>query len=158
MSDIKTLTIHFICRGNKFRSRIAEAIVNSKKVGVRATSSGIEPDKTVIISPWASYALKNNGLVPTKLRPKLTSSKQLDQTDLVVVLSKDVYRDATYLSDYNPIVWNVVDIDKRVHADINDLNNPQLKDAANQVYLEIDTNINFLLDNLDKTRTSLKNP
>lgn len=144
----KVKIVHFVCRGNKFRSRIAETITNSKDCGVRAISSGIEPDLSTEISPWASYVLKINGLVPSKQHPRLTTRRLLEQSNLVVVMSEDVYIDAPYLESYKPIIWNVQDIDRRVKADLADLNSPLLQEAANTVFFEIYTNITKLLDEL----------
>lgn len=45
---ISIKTIHFVCRGNNFRSRLAEAYLNSKKLpGIKVISSGIEAEKMI---------------------------------------------------------------------------------------------------------------
>ncbi len=143
--------IHFVCRGNTFRSRIAETIVNTKKLkNFQATSSGIEADTDIIISPWAGKVLGVNHLTPTIQKPHKTDVSSLGKTDVIVVMSKDVLKDAEYLHDFNPIVWDVADIDSRVNADLKDLTNPELLMAAEQVFAEIDFNSNKLLDELAK--------
>jgi protein-tyrosine-phosphatase len=58
-------TIHFVCTGNVYRSRLAEAYCASKRIpGVRPVSSGIAPglNGDAPISPWAAEVLAQYGL------------------------------------------------------------------------------------------------
>jgi protein-tyrosine-phosphatase len=59
------LTIHFICTGNIYRSRIAEAYCASKAVpGVLVLSSGINTvlNRGIPIAPYAARILREQGL------------------------------------------------------------------------------------------------
>jgi protein-tyrosine-phosphatase len=59
------INIHFVCTGNIYRSRMAEAYCNSKGIsGLRVTSSGIAAgrDGDAAISPWAAGILERFGL------------------------------------------------------------------------------------------------
>ena len=64
--SVASLTnIHFVCTGNIYRSRLAEAYCVSKGVpGIHVTSSGIAAgrDGNVAISPWAVAVLNRYGL------------------------------------------------------------------------------------------------
>lgn len=58
-------TIHFVCTGNIYRSRLAEAYCASRRVpGVRILSSGIAAgrDGKALISPYAAEALSKHDL------------------------------------------------------------------------------------------------
>ena len=59
------MRIHFICTGNIYRSRLAEAYCNSRRIpGLQASSSGIGAglNGTAAISPYAADALAKYGL------------------------------------------------------------------------------------------------
>ena len=59
-------TIHFVCTGNVYRSRLAEAYCVSKQIPrIRVTSSGIAAgrDGDAAISPWAADVLKRYALL-----------------------------------------------------------------------------------------------
>jgi len=59
------MRIHFVCTGNIYRSRLAEAYCNSRCVpGLQASSSGIAAgrDGNAVISPYAAEVLANYGI------------------------------------------------------------------------------------------------
>jgi protein-tyrosine-phosphatase len=58
-------TIHFVCTGNLYRSRLAEAYCVSRgRTGIRVSSSGIAAgaNGSDRISPWAADVLAKHGL------------------------------------------------------------------------------------------------
>jgi protein-tyrosine-phosphatase len=64
-TDSAAMTIHFICTGNIYRSRIAEAYCVSKAVpGLRVFSSGIQTvlNRGISIAPYALRILREQGL------------------------------------------------------------------------------------------------
>jgi protein-tyrosine-phosphatase len=59
------MTIHFICTGNIYRSRLAEAYCASKGVsGLCVLSSGIgtKLNRALAIAPYAARVLRERGL------------------------------------------------------------------------------------------------
>ena len=87
------MKIHFVCTGNVFRSRLAEAYLLSKKIpAITVSSSGIEAedDCNGRVCWYTRELLKKRGL-----EEFLTSSwhqsqrKELENQDLVIFLKKE---------------------------------------------------------------------
>jgi protein-tyrosine-phosphatase len=94
------MVIHFICRGNTHRSRLAEAYARSftKDMGhVTVRSSGIEADRDLNgpIVPFVKSLLQQENLLDFT-RPGWTQTTQpmIDASDVLVFMSDDVYEDA----------------------------------------------------------------
>lgn len=113
---MEKINIHFVCRGNIYRSRLAEAYVKSfQNPKWNISSSGINPEwcEKVHTSPWtemlATHNHINQWLSDTNKR---TSQSDLDNSDLIVFMSEDVYRDAKESYTFNKdksLVWHVKD-------------------------------------------------
>jgi protein-tyrosine-phosphatase len=61
------MNVHFVCVGNSYRSRLAEAVLNALAIsGMRATSSGTHAsdNENGPISWYGARLLKNHGLIP----------------------------------------------------------------------------------------------
>lgn len=114
------MKIHFICRGNVYRSRMAEAYAKSllhKDVAVRIYSSGIQAGLALNgkVDPAAVEALKEDG-INNYLSPswQQTTQELLDNSDLNVFMTNSVYSDAKNdyeIDDSKAIIWNIPDID-----------------------------------------------
>lgn len=112
------MTIHFICVGNTYRSRMAEAYLNSLKVrGLRATSSGIKAseDQNGPISWVAARIIKKNNLIPFMSRDWQQTSKELLETSQLVIFFGEDYKDFCSIN-FTPAlksheVWEIGDID-----------------------------------------------
>lgn len=109
--------VHFICRGNTFRSRLAEAYTKSLKLpGYTITSSGVEADadKHIVISSYAKEIARQNHLSGFVAKTKhQTTQKILDAQDVLVFVSKDVYDEAIALYRIDArqaIVWDIPDL------------------------------------------------
>jgi protein-tyrosine-phosphatase len=94
------MVIHFICRGNTHRSRLAEAYARSFTQDichVTIWSSGIEADRDLSgpIVPFVKSLLQQESLYEFT-RPGWTQTTQpmLDASDLLVFMSDDVFEDA----------------------------------------------------------------
>jgi len=82
----QTLTIHFICTGNIYRSRLAEAYcASSGGPGLHVYSSGIGTslNRDVSISPYAARVLEERGL-------ERFASPSWQQTTAALVRASDV--------------------------------------------------------------------
>ncbi|MEP7167474.1 MAG: hypothetical protein ABI758_05855 [Candidatus Woesebacteria bacterium] len=111
------MTIHFVCTGNSYRSRLAEAYLNSKQIdSLKVSSSGTQADENADgpISWVAAWLLKRNGLVPFMSDHwTQTTLKLLNTADKVVFINTDHYEFSQKQLKYegsNFEVWNVLDI------------------------------------------------
>lgn len=122
---LKPYSIHFVCRGNTYRSRLAAAYMNTL-LGAEFTvsSSGIE-SKRAAIKTVESYtkavANANNlkhGITGQKTQ---TTDALLQAADVLVFMNKDVYDEAvrTYQFDTRKaLVWHVPDMDPELKAQL----------------------------------------
>lgn len=109
--------VHFICRGNVFRSRMAEAYFRSK--GYEAISSGTaaiaHAEHNLLLEPRVQHLLERKGL-GAYVRPhwvQLTQDR-IDEDDIVVYMNRAVRDEAETLvklpSDER--VWDIIDLDE----------------------------------------------
>jgi protein-tyrosine-phosphatase len=116
-STTTSLRIHFICRGNMLRSRVAEAYLKSKisVVPCYTSSSGIEASKyrSVSASSWRQAICKDNSLTSfVSHRSLQTTQTVLEKQNYVILMSRDVYYDAMKLYNIQVphiIIWNIKD-------------------------------------------------
>ena len=89
------MLIHFVCKGNTYRSRLASTYLNSKQIpGIRAVSSGIKANQNIsgIVTWEAQRIIQNNKLVDFESHIwKETSKELLDEADLVVFMQQIHY-------------------------------------------------------------------
>ena len=94
------MVIHFICRGNTHRSRLAEAYAGSFTAqipDVAVVSSGIEADRDLNgpIVPFVKRTLeKDNVLQFTRRTWTQTTQPMIDGSDILIFMSDDVFEDA----------------------------------------------------------------
>ena len=94
------MVIHFVCRGNTHRSRLAEAYARSSagQVGnVAVVSSGIEADRDLCgpIVPFVKRTLENDNLLQfTGTTWTQTTQPLIDGSDVLIFMSDDVFDDA----------------------------------------------------------------
>lgn len=112
--------MHFVCRGNTFRSRLAAAYFYLL-VGddFHITSSGIDAGNSVSrIQTAESYTkatARHYGLHHGITKHKTaTTLRQLQDADVIVFMEKGIYDDARKEYDFDErkaLVWNVADVD-----------------------------------------------
>ena len=94
------MVIHFICRGNTHRSRIAEAYAKSFTLDISditVLSSGIEADHDLNgpIVPFVKLLLQNENLLEFAATSwTQTTQRMIDDSDVLVFINVDVYKDA----------------------------------------------------------------
>ena len=112
--------VHFVCRGNVYRSRLAEAYAASlldKEDSAVVSSSGVEASLALNgdVDPEAVRLLEldelSHHLVPTWHQ---TTQEDIDKNDIVVFMSKSIYnqaKDQFTIPAEKARIWDVPDID-----------------------------------------------
>jgi protein-tyrosine-phosphatase len=154
----KPYHIHFVCTGNAYRSRLAEAYLKSLNLKrVKASSSGIEASKheNGPISWYAERIAAHQGLLKHVSKTKKdTRKKHLNQADLVIFLHPDNFEmfrknfgDFT-LKEYE--IWDIPDLH---HLGFRGIANNQKEEnkliaATEKTFMQIKAKINKLAEKL----------
>jgi isopentenyl-diphosphate Delta-isomerase len=108
--------IHFVCRGNVHRSRLAEAYAKSLRFdNIDISSSGIYASKYPqhYLSSWDKLLGQQNNISNFFAGARTqTTNGLLGNSDLIVFMSKDVFYDAQKKYDLNRekcLVWGIKD-------------------------------------------------
>jgi protein-tyrosine-phosphatase len=104
------MKILFICKHNKFRSKVAEAIFNklNKNKKVRAESAGIIQGSS--ISKMLKNYYKEFG-IKIKSKPRSVTSKIVKESDLIVIVADNVPK--SIFKNKKVIVWRISDAEIR---------------------------------------------
>jgi protein-tyrosine-phosphatase len=114
------MVIHFVCRGNTHRSRLAEAYAKSRTQDLHdivILSSGIEADRDLngAIVPFVQVLLQEENLLdltgPTWIQ---TTQPMIDRSDVIVFMNDDVSEDAKKQFDVpsaSSQTWHIVDVE-----------------------------------------------
>ena len=113
------MIIHFICRGNSFRSIIAEAYLNSlKNKDLGALSSGttaaLHKDGNLVYYQRTLGLLERHGIrefAKVGYGDQLTQSR-LEKADITVCMNQRVYDECLRFVTFpaSPRIWSVADI------------------------------------------------
>lgn len=135
------IRVHFVCRGNALRSRVAEAYARLL-VGDRwiISSSGIDqqltPDQG--LSAWAKIVGHQHGFdLQFSQTAVQTTTDILKTQDIIIFLSKDVFRDANNVYAFQPArtrTWKIKDRgDWRPNLTLHQKRNRMFKHIKRQV-------------------------
>ena len=111
--------VHFVCRGNVYRSRLAEAYAASllDKKTIVVSSSGIEANLALNgdVDPETVRLLEDENL-SHHLTPTWhhTTQDDIDKNDIIVFMSKSLYRQANdqlKIPAKKVRIWDIPDID-----------------------------------------------
>lgn len=149
------MTIHFICRGNGFRSRIAETYVNSlERTDLKTISSGTVADsyryKNDPICAHTKVVLsKHNLLKYDKNKCDQLTQSRINPNDVTVCINEKVFLECKSLVTLpqNVIVWDVDDLDEHF------INNPsveEINEYSEEVFQTIKNNVDHLLASLEQ--------
>jgi protein-tyrosine-phosphatase len=112
------MLIHFICTGNSYRSRLAEAYLNGQSVpDLTAVSSGIRAERNEHgpITWYAARILDQQGLVPfMALTWRQTDAESVRAADCLVFMMEEhrAYCQTHFSLGDRPFrVWDVPDVD-----------------------------------------------
>lgn len=118
---VKNMKIHFVCLGNTYRSRLAEAYMNSLKLrGVRAVSSGIIADTVHAPINWyALRMLEQQGMSRRRMAsPRLSTRANVHSSDCMIFFTRKPYEFCkAWMSpgqDYQ--IWNIADMQGGTHG------------------------------------------
>ena len=113
-------SVHFICRGNVYRSRLAEAYAMSlleKKGLARVTSSGIEAERNLggNVDPETVRLLELENIQNYLTSGwHQTTQTNIDSNELIVFMSQTLYSQANELFSIpaqRVRIWDIRDID-----------------------------------------------
>ena len=125
------MTIHFVCRGNTHRSRLAEAYAKSlvqDNPTFHIISSGIEAARNLngSIMPFVKHLLEENDLLrftgPTWTQ---TTQKLVDDSNVIIFMNDDVYKDASKflkIPSEKSQIWQIPDAQgafRQIKLDVN---------------------------------------
>ena len=111
------MTVHFICRGNAYRSLMAEAYLKSLKLeSVNVISSGTiadtsrlsnEPNIPLIVAKLERYGVGKY----IKMHPSQLTQSRVDEADINVCINGLVAEESKRIvvMPNNTITWNVMD-------------------------------------------------
>lgn len=107
----------FVCMGNTFRSRLAEAYLKSKNIsGLIVSSSGIEAEKN-LNGPVCTYTvliLKKYGLLQYLSKTwRVTNKEEIENQDFVVFMDTVEYEfclNKLHCNIINYETWNIPDV------------------------------------------------
>ncbi|MDP3918019.1 MAG: hypothetical protein Q8Q30_02485 [Candidatus Woesebacteria bacterium] len=118
------MNIHFVCTGNTFRSRMAEAYLNSKNIpNIKASSSGIRAINNLDgdITSYTKKLLSDLGILKyTNKKWTQTTKEKLLNADLVVLMKEEHLswvKDHLDFTPKNYLVFNVDDITDSIKGD-----------------------------------------
>lgn len=115
----KPFKIHFVCRGNVYRSRLAAAYmatllderfaISSSGIGASTANSKFKTVGPITKATARAHKLAHQ-IKTTKTQ---TTSRLLDEADVIIFMNKDVYDDALREYEFDVrkcLVWDVADI------------------------------------------------
>jgi protein-tyrosine-phosphatase len=116
--------IHFVCVGNVYRSRLAEAYFNSLEIPqTKAISSGIHAQNNAAgpICWYSERIILNNALV-NFMSPhwQPTTLELLEKSDLNIFMDQKIYDFARSVLGYfgnNHTIWSIPDFECHYHLD-----------------------------------------
>ncbi len=112
------MLVHFVCQGNRFRSRMAEAYLASLQLPhITVSSSGTRADraKENLSLPARAVLSVHHILSHASHAKHVTNQDLLDKADIVICMNRKVYQDCNKQGLKLPsqtYIWNVSDIDR----------------------------------------------
>jgi len=154
------MVVHFVCSGNTFRSRLAEAYLKSLDIpSVEVISSGARAlvDAQHQIMPYTVLLLKQHGLTGFASDHKtLLTQDRLDKSDIVICVNRAVYRECQEAGLTLPertFVWDISDYVPILAEDQAMLARHELPKVCESTFYKIQEHINELVALLKKPKS-----
>lgn len=140
------MKIHFICSGNTYRSRLAEAYLNSLKLkNFKAVSSGTHAKKQPMNVRWYTEKIleEYNLLKYASKTHRQTTNLNLKACDFIVFLEKDVEKfcQAKFKVQKPFLVFHIKDVNSH-------LSGKKIITSTEKTFQEIKNKIKLLLSKL----------
>jgi protein-tyrosine-phosphatase len=119
MADMR---VHFICNGNAYRSRMAEAYLKSLHTDLQVVSSGAIADQNRIrndpvVIEFTDNFLRQQGVkAELPLHPAQLTQKMIKSEDVIIIMNKIVERNIRQAGidmPHNVRVWDITDVDEQ---------------------------------------------
>jgi len=107
------MKILFVCKHNRFRSKVAETIFNrlNKNTKVKAESAGLK--KSRLVSKNVVRFLKEKGFKLTNITSRKINQELIKKFDLIIIVADNVDKKLLERFDKKIIVWKIPDTDNR---------------------------------------------
>jgi len=149
------MNIHFVCTGNTYRSRIAEAYLKSKQlpnIEVSSSGTGAEKNLSGTITSYTKDILEKEGILSyAKKTWTQTTKAELARQDLIIFMAKAQLDYCTNFLGFLPKkyeVWNV--------KDVNDVL-PESKQNEKSISEFAKENYMVIIEKVDELETRIKN-
>ncbi len=153
------MIINFVCRQNAYRSRLAEAYLNSLKLpGIRAISTGYEAEKSEDgpISWVAARILKRRSLLPFMSdKWRQLTQEDIETSDFLVFMTNNVYENCVRRFKINgkkQEIWDIKDFEEYGITNEDNSLNDELKkiQLSDQAFEQIKDKVNGFVDRINK--------
>lgn len=155
------MIVHFVCSGNTFRSRLAEAYLKSLHIpSVEVISSGARAmnDKQHQIMPSTVLLLKKYGIASYASKHKtLLTQARIDMSDVVICVNRAVYHQCLEAGINLPshtYIWDVADINHYSAAEQDMLDHGEIPKNAQETFQKIKQHVNEFVAFLKKSKST----
>lgn len=156
---MKSFHIHFVCTGNVYRSRLAEAYLRSKQLpDIEVSSSGTQAEEDAhgpISRTSARLANYHHLLLYLKPNWTQTSRKILDKADLVIFMTSEQYaytKTNFGFGNGRYEVWNIQDLTEEIlhNDDVGPEHDLKWTQRTEKAFAEIKNKVDDLCTRLQK--------